>query len=60
MNTTDVPLMIGISITSEVHDYFMETGHGDLEHIINLSLIIKGISEYLEKFKTPEKEQIAP
>ena len=56
MNTTDVPLMISFSIISEMHEYFRETGHDDLEHIIKLSLVIKGISTYLKKSETSEEE----
>ena len=56
MNTTDVPLMIGFSIISEMHEYFREKGHDDLEHIINLSLVIKGISKHLKQSETSEEE----
>ena len=49
MNTTDVPLMIGFSIISEMHEYFREKGHDDLEHIIKLSLVTRSISETSEE-----------
>lgn len=56
MEKDDTPLLIGVSILSEVHEYFRSSEHDDLEHIIKISIIIKGICSYLENMKVSEKE----
>ena len=56
MELNETPLMIGVATISEFHEYFRESGHDDLEHIINISLVIKGISVYLKNYGASEQE----
>lgn len=56
MNLNDPSLLIGVSIISEMHQNFEEGNNDDRDHITNLSLVIKGISGYLETMKMPKAE----
>ncbi len=56
MDRDNIPLMTGVSVISEMHDYFRESGHDDLEHIIKISLVIKGIYSYLKNYEASEQE----
>ena len=56
MNLNDPSLLIGVSIISEMHQNFEEGNNDDRDHITNLSLVINGISGYLETMKMPKAE----
>ena len=56
MNANDPSLLIGVSIISEMYQYFDERHIDDRDHITNLSLIVKGISGYLETIEMPKAE----
>ena len=56
MNSNEPSLLIGVSIISEMHQNFEEECNDDREHISNLSLIIKGISGYLDVTEMPKTE----
>lgn len=56
MDRDNIPLMIGVSILSEMHDYFRESGQDDLKHILNISVVIKGINSYLKNCEASEQE----
>ncbi len=58
MNSLETSLMMGRSVILEMHKHFQEGDSDDQNHIVNLSLIIRGISGYQTKMIVPEKEQI--
>ena len=47
MDRIDFSLKLGVGILSEIHEYYRETSQDDAEHIRQLALIIKGISDVL-------------
>jgi hypothetical protein len=47
MECTKLPSLIGISILSEMHEYFKEDGLDDMTHINQIALVVRGISRYL-------------
>lgn len=56
VNLNEPSLLIGVSIISEMHQSFEEECNDDRDHITNLSLIIKGISGYLDATEMPKTE----
>ncbi len=51
----ETPLMIGVAIISEFHEYWIESGDDDLEYIITISIVIRGISVYLKNSETSKQ-----
>ena len=44
MEWDDTSLMIGAAIISEFYDHWQESGGDDLEYIITISIVIRGVS----------------
>ena len=55
MEWDDTSLMIGVAIISEFHEHWQESGDDDLEYIITISIVIRGISVYLKNSETSEQ-----
>jgi hypothetical protein len=56
MEWDDTSLMIGVAIISEFHEHWQESGDDNLEYIIAISIIIRGISVYLKNSETSEQD----
>ena len=56
MEWDETPLMIGVAIISEFHEYWIESGDDDLEYINTISIVIRGISVYLKNSETSEQQ----
>ncbi len=56
MENNDNLLLIGVSIISELHDNFIKSGPDDLEHITQISIVIRGIANYLKTCGTSDPE----
>ena len=56
MEWDDTSLMIGVAIISELHEHWQESGDDNLEYIITISIVIRGISVYLKNSETSEQD----
>ena len=56
MTSNDTYLTIGAAIISEFYEHWQESGGDDLEYIVTISIVIRGISVHLKNSETSEQQ----